>query len=289
MVRKLIKYDFRSYFRLLLPVQLILIGIAGINRIVQLFEPPLAEKGSYGIGRLIFGDLFNIGGDGAYSAVFISSLVLYFISVAVCIIMTVIVAVVRFYQGMYTREGYLNHTLPVTPTQHIAAKLLTSLIFALGTMFSVFLSFTVLTLGDVNVEIYKALFYLFGQGWKNAGGHMILYTIEVILRVLSFCIFVYIKLYCCISIGQLVNKLKILLAFGVFFGIFIVKQIIYTVLSITLFMNLDLMEKINEWILENGIAYTHISLCWGIFFNLVLGLVYFLITKHIMSKKLNLS
>ena len=38
MVGKLIKYDFQSFFRLLFPVQLIVIGIAGLNRIVQIFE-----------------------------------------------------------------------------------------------------------------------------------------------------------------------------------------------------------------------------------------------------------
>ena len=57
MVRKLIKYDFASYMRLLLPVQLILLGIAALNRIVQLFE----------------------NNSSAYGIFFTSSIVLYFI------------------------------------------------------------------------------------------------------------------------------------------------------------------------------------------------------------------
>lgn len=281
MVRKLIKYDFWSYLRLLLPIQIILIGIAAINRIVQIFEPQtLYSARDY---------LFANGGDGAYRTVFISSLVLYIVSIIVCLLMTVIVSIVRFYQGMYTNEGYLNHTLPVTPAQHIIAKMLTSLIFTLGSLLAVFISLNVITLGEVNVEVYKAFFYMIRVIGEDIGGHVALYIVEFVLLVISFCAFVYFKLYFCISVGQLVNKLKILLAFGVFFGIYIVRQIIGTVLVITVFMNSELMMDIANWIFHNRIAYFHILLCSGIFIFCLLGSIYYFVSKYIMSKKLNLS
>ena len=99
----------------------------------------------------------------------------------------------------------------------------------------------------------------------------------------------YLKLYCCLSAGQLAKKRKILLAFGVYFGIYVVKQIIATVFIATAAVNYVFFESISEWISDNGIAFIHILLCGSIVFYAVLSLVYFLINKYLMSKKLNLA
>lgn len=273
MVRKLIKYDFQSFFRLLLPVQLILIGIALINRIVQFFEPVHDMTAASDI----------------YSAIFVSSIVLYVIAIFTCMIMTVIVSIIRFYQGMYSSEGYLNHTLPVTPTQHIFAKLLTSVIFCLGTDLAIFLSFMVITAGDVNVEIFKAIFYLAGKFFGHFGVNGAFYVVEVIVMLLLSQFHLFLKLYFCISIGQLVKRKKILLAFGVYFGIYVIKQIIGTIYSIVMVLDFELIARIGEWVSKHGTTAAHIFFCSYIVITAILALVYFLVSKFIMSKKLNLT
>ena len=275
MVKKLIKYDFRSYLRLLLPVQLILIGIAAINRFIQLFEPASS-------------DALTTQAVNAYSIIFNSSLALYFVSIAVCLLMTVIVAVIRFYQGMYTNEGYLNHTLPVKPSQHITAKLLISLIFDLGTLLAIFLSFMVITLGDVNIEVFKAFGYLVGKFFAKYGAVAVVYIIEAVLALLTAQLLIYLKLYFCISVGQLAKKKKILLAFGVFFGIYIVNQIIGTIFIVCITLNMEWFSDFITWLAEKD-ATAHVFLCGYIVFYAIFSLVYFLITKYIMGKKLNLS
>ena len=274
MVSKLIKYDFRSYFRLLFPVQLIILGFALINRMIQFFEPPLDAVG---------------GASTVYKGFFISSLVLYIISIIVCIVMTVIVGIVRFYQGMYTNEGYLNHTLPVTPTQHIFAKLLTSFIFCLGGLLAIFLSFMVITIGDVNIEVFKAFFYLAGKFFARFGANGGLYVLEFILLLCVAAFFVFIKLYCCISIGQLAKRKKVLLAFGIFFGIYVVKQIIGTFFAIFVSLNPQLFDRLGEWIGQHPEPSVHIFFIIMILYHALFGVMYFLINKYIMSKKLNLT
>lgn len=269
MVRKLIKYDFASYRRLLLPVQLILLGIAGLNRFIQLFED---------------------GTSTVYNIVFTSSIVLYVISIIVALVLTFVVTIVRFYQGMYSNEGYLSHTLPVTPTQHIFSKLLTSVLFYLGTFLAVFLSFEIVTLGEMNIEIFKAAGFLFGKLTEATSGHAVLYLIEIILMVLVGIASGTLCMYFCISVGQLAQKRKILLAFGVYFGLYFIGQVFGTVLIIIFStMGVDAMEAIGSWIAQHTIAFYHLVFCGGIVWELILGLVYFLITKFIMSKKLNLA
>ncbi len=274
MVRKLIRYDFQSYFRLLFPVQLIILGIALLNRIIQFFEPP---TGAPDIAA------------SAYQAGFVATLVLYIVSIIVCFVMTVIVGIVRFYQGMYTNEGYLMHTLPVTPTQHIFAKLLTSVIFFLGSALAAFLSFMIITAGQVNIEVFKAFFYFMNRYIQSSGFDGVLYIFEILLLLCVSLFHIFIKFYFCLSVGQLAKRKKVLLAFGVFFGIYAAKQIIGTVLIVTMTLSRNLISLISNWLSAYGPLAMHIMIWISIVIYSAAALVYFFITRYIMSKKLNLT
>ena len=274
MVRKLIRYDFQSYFRLLFPVQLIILGIALLNRIIQLFEPPSGAA-----------DIVA----STYQAGFVATLVLYIVSIIVCFVMTVIVGIIRFYQGMYTNEGYLMHTLPVTPTQHIFAKLLTSVIFFLGSILATFLSFMIITAGQVNVEVFKAFFYLMNRYIQSAGFDGVLYVLEILLLLCVSLFHIFIKFYFCLSVGQLAKRKKILLAFGVFFGIYAVKQILGTALIVISMFSQNLIFVISDWLSDSGELAMHILIWISIVIYSAAALVYFFATRHIMSKKLNLT
>lgn len=269
MVKKLIKYDFTSYLRLLLPVQIILLGIAAVNRIVQIFED---------------------SSNAVYNIIFTSSMVLYGVSVLVCLLMAVIVAIVRFYQGMYTNEGYLNHTLPVTSAQHIISKLITSVMFILGSILAVIISFFIVTLGDANIEIMKAAGYLMGEFFTYFGRSAPLYILEFILLILAAIVAGMLCFYFCISIGQLASKKKVLLAFGAYFGLYIVGQIFGTIVVIIVStMDFNTLLRIADWIAHNLTEFYHLVFIGSIAYELVLGAVFFFVSRHIMSKKLNLS
>lgn len=274
MVGKLIKYDFMSFFRLLLPVQLVIIGIAVINRIIQIFERYDTVS---------------------YEIVFTSSIVLLVIASIVAIVMCFIIAIVRFYQGMYSNEGYLSNTLPVTPAQHLWSKLLTSMIFAVGTFFAIFIAVNIATLGDVGAELYKAGGYLFARGFSFLHGHLILYMLEGIVFLLLSEAVSFLMVYFCISVGQLANRKKILLAFGVYFGLYVLAQIASTIIIIlgvilsgTPFIE-ALGKAIGDFATSHPIATVHIAMLIAIIVNAVFGLVYFLISRAIINRRLNLT
>ena len=274
MVRKLIKYDFVSFLRLLLPVQLIVIGIAGVNRIVQIFEK---------------------GGGPAYSIVFVSSIVLLSVACVVALVMCFVIGIVRFYQGLYSKEGYLSHTLPVTSAQHLWSKLIVTMIFEVGTVFTIFLAVNVATIGDVGVELYKALGYLLGQAFTYLHGHLILFIVEAVVMLLVATAVSFLRIYFCISIGQLVNRKKILLAFGIYFGIYMLGQISATIV-ITLGMVLAnnepwmrLIGTIGDWAADHPVASLHIGMITVAVVSAAVGLVYFVVSRAIMTRRLNLS
>ena len=268
MVKKLIKYDFASYMRLLVPIQLAVLGIAVIFRIIQIFE--------------------NTDND-VYNIIFGSTLTLYIIAMIVAMVLTVIIAVVRFYQGMYSSEGYLSHTLPVTPSQHIFSKLMTSFLFLLGTLLTLFVSFIVSTLGELNIEIFKAIGFLYGKAFDELHWNLPFYILELAVMVLVSFLGAMLMLYFCISVGQLAKKHKVLAAVGVYFGLYVMTQIIGTIVIIYVTLNPELFEELGEWIDDHYQEFFHIINCIGIVCELFMSAVYFFFIRLIMSRKLNLS
>ena len=100
MVKKLIKHEFIAYSRSLLPIELALIGIAIVLRFIQFFENQTT----------------------GYSILFGSAIFAFCAAIVVCLVMTFIVAIQRYYKNLFKSEGYLTLTLPVTHSQHIFTK-----------------------------------------------------------------------------------------------------------------------------------------------------------------------
>lgn len=273
MVKKLIKYDFRSFLRILLPVQLILLGIAVVNRLIQLFEKS-----------------DNKGVDTVYNISFTSSVILYVVAVAVLLVMTIVVSVVRFYQGMYSHEGYLNHTLPVTPNQHILSKLIVSYLFKLGTYVAILLSVGIVCFGEMDIELFKAGSYLIKEFFDAQHAMGVVYILEMLVLLFAADIMQILMLFFCVSVGQLVSKLKILLAFGVYFALYTLGQVFSTVVII-IFSVLppNLLEEIGKWINAHPDSFYHIVMCSAIVLEVLLCIVFYGITRRIMRKKLNLA
>ena len=97
MVKKLLKQEYKYYIRTLIFIlpAVLLLGIS--VRILQFFET------DHYVYWLLFGGAFLIFTVGSCAA----------------LIATEVLAVVRFYKNMYSSEGYLTFTLPVSTHQHL--------------------------------------------------------------------------------------------------------------------------------------------------------------------------
>ena len=106
MVKKLFKHEFVYYLRSLLIYLPVVLVIGGLSRLMVCFE---SESGIY---SLLLGSTL---------------LMLYFGTLA-CVIITFILSIVRFYKNMFSAEGYLTLTLPVSKTTHLFVKLTTAVL-----------------------------------------------------------------------------------------------------------------------------------------------------------------
>ena len=265
MVKKLIKYDFKAFAKVMFPAYVVILGVAALYRFVSIFE---SDTTAYGI----------------YNGSAISIVV---ISVIVCIVMTGIISIVRFYKGLYTAEGYLSFTLPVTPSAHIWSKLIVSLIFDALTLVVSFLVLAIATLGETFVEIMKAAFYMAKNFFSRIGGQSPLYVVEMIILVIVALVAAHLLAYMCISIGQVAKKHKILAALGIYFAIYVVKQILGTIF-IASGVTTDMFRNIGEFIQNHPYGAAHLIICGYALLQAALGVLYFFITRLMMKKHLNL-
>ena len=265
MVKKLIKYDFKAFAKVMIPIEIVMLGIAALYRILSLFE-----------NRSTAYSIFN----GSAIAIFV-------ISIVTAVLMTFIYSIVRFYKNLFTTEGYLSFTLPVTVQAHVISKLVVSLIFDFITLVCAFAAFSVATLGDVFAETLKAGAYLFGRAHDAIGGQIFLYCLEALILLIVYLAAAHLLTYMCISIGQTANKHKILLAIGIFFGVYVVKQIIGTAV-ITVGVTTDLFDFIEQLLTRHTKAFFHGVFCLGILIECLLAAIYSFVTNVMMKKKLNL-
>ncbi|MBQ2675867.1 MAG: hypothetical protein IJF54_00505 [Clostridia bacterium] len=264
MVKKLFKHEILAFWRGWSLIQIALLATALFGRFIQLFENNTA----------------------VYDIVFGSTTFAYSILIMVAFVGTLFSGVTRFYKNLFTSEGYLTHTLPVTATQHIMVKLVTAVLFQIATLFVVLASACIITAGDVLVEVVKAIGYLIGEIYEYTGAHMVLYIVEIIVVTIVSLFSSFLVYYTCICLGQLSKKNRVLVSVGIYFGMSMVGQVVSTVLMT--FTTFPVFEDIVMYFTDHPITAIHISLCLGIVITLILSIVFFIICRMVMKKKLNL-
>lgn len=265
MVKKLYKHEFEAYLRVWVPTQLVFLGIALLARLIQLFE---SETTVYNI----------ING---------SSIFAFVLALLVSVGLTFVFSIVRFYKNLFTGEGYLTFTLPVTPTQHILTKLFTAVAFQVATVLVALIGVSVITAGDVCVEVLKAIAYLWKLLYRELGVHLPFYTVEAVIFLIVATFNGLLLFYGCLAVGQLTNKNRVLLAVGVYFGYYFATQIFGTVL-LSLGYATSLIGEIETFFLYHTREAIHWALCGSTVWYAALSVVYAFIIRHILQHKLNL-
>lgn len=106
MLRKLLKYDFRALNRFLVIIHIILLALALLGRIA--LQASVISLGEIGIA-------------GTFG---IFLIIVYVVMILAAIFVTQILVAVWFYRNLYSDEGYLTHTLPVSEGELLTSKVI---------------------------------------------------------------------------------------------------------------------------------------------------------------------
>lgn len=275
MLRKLLKYEWKSSWRIILAMNcfLLLVTLLGMFSFRALFAENQLEVVQ------IFGVL---------------SLILYYLTIIVIIFAVLIFMGVRFYRNLYGDEGYLMHTLPVSVHAKVLSKLFVTVAFYLITTIAIILSvislaFSLITYAEPTVDLAAEI----AKGWREVqpileqelGMNLGLYGFLIIIGVIVGTFSAILMIYAAISIGQMFGRHKVMGSIVSYIGLYILQQTITSI--ITLPFTID--KTINS--IEDAASFGAImnsSLLSGFAISAVFGVFYYILTVVLMKNKMNL-
>ena len=161
MLGKLLKYDFRSVSRSMLPIYLATVALTAVCAVMA---------------RLKLDE----------SKVFIALIILLAALMTASFIGTVVMLAKRFREGLLRNEGYLSFALPVRTSAHIASKLLNALIWAAlqTVVFGVCAAIMVIIAGNLPLKdlieaAVRALPTIQADEWGMLVQAMLLFFVEI--------------------------------------------------------------------------------------------------------------
>ena len=283
MLGKLMKYDLRSGIRTFALIWIGLAALAAINGLTL----RIAFDGD------IQSELAN------FIITVLPMVLLVALYVAMGIFMLVFI-INRFYKGLLGDEGYLMFTLPVSVSEHIGSKLLTSMIFQIGSFAVAVLSGGLLlavlapaNLREITAAVRDMTDYLAGNPLPAGTGWLIA---EFAVHMLIGAAVTILQIYTAISIGHLAKKNRGWIALLAYVGISIAFSIIMNgCMSLLLqsdafsnvLLNWEFCLNDTGWHVQ-GVGMMASTIGIGIGLELLKGTGFFFATRAILSKRLNL-
>ena len=283
MLKKLIKHEWKSTSKM---GGIIMLAIAGMTLVSFLgIALPIGYLG--GDIRKADGGLIDVL---SIMTMMMSTMLCVFALVGITYGLLIYLGV-RFYKTMYSEEGYLTHTLPVTPRQLLLSKTLVAglwyVLVELGIMLSIFILIVVgiiIPLGgfdNVWWELAQAADMMDGAAYVELIHLIIFMLVAIIITPFSTMML----LFGSITIGQLFNRFKAFMGILVFMGVVFVNSLLAGIVSIP-FTVLGGIVGVNT-------AMGTFILMFGVYDMPVIGVValavaFYFISHRILERKLNL-
>ena len=276
MLSRLIRHEWRETWRIPVISFLVILFLTLVCFICfRQMEPPADE---------------NSVNAGAFVIMMLYCLIISCISTVV----TIYIAI-RFYRNLYTDEGYLMHTLPVTPRQLILAKLLVAALWvfvlsllALWAICCILLfGLPAMALVDMSVIIPELTEYfpqIFGMGPVT---FLLFYVLLSLVSAFSSVLVA----YAAISLGQLFSKHKVMASILCYIGFTMLIQTVSTLLMTPSLTRLVLSQDMVNT--ASGIppyfgAYMREILLISMAGSVICAVISYILTEYIMRRQLNL-
>lgn len=286
MLGKLIRHEWKSTYKmgcviLLLIAGMTLIGTLGIVLPVHYIGSDI-ETDSEGVAAVFF------------VMTMVMSIMLYVVTFMGVTYGMLIYQGVHFYKTMYSEEGYLTHTLPVTPRQLLVSKTLTAGLWYLLVELGIILSIVILIislftslaglsdLGLEMAELQREMRSLMDPETGFAVLHMVCYGILAILITPFSTMLI---LFGSLTVGQLSRKYKAFMGILVYVGVLFVNSILGSIVNFV-FSCLSMVAADNEAVAS--FLMTFGSYDCTLLLTVCIGVAFYFISHHILTKKLNL-
>lgn len=260
MLSKLFKHEFKYYVRIYSAIYIII----AVTAVLTKFLPTLVEgvsEDSETLFHIVVFFFISLLIGGITFILFGASIISYFVGIK------------RFNKSMFSSEGYLTNTLPVTSASLIAVKLITTVVFYIITRIVCSFVWQIVLLDDFD---FSTLLLEFGTSSHDAPiGEAVS---DFFSGIISYSAFILMS-YMCLAMQSSLRMskfLSVLCAIGMLFANVIALAIILGIASGVTGKDI-LRDEFAQ--IENIISIVYYAvICTGLFF----------ITNLLVSKKLNL-
>lgn len=281
MLRNLLKYELKATARLFLPIYLVMTALAVVTGLLAALGSQVSSiklRDAVQVCSGIFGVLFGV-----------CCVVLPFVTIYLCMR--------RFYDNLFKREGYLMHTLPVTPAQLILSKAIAGLLWMAASSVLVALLSSLLVAGSSTFQFLFSGFQFLWQDFSD-GGMTVAMLFVAIVSGLGMNLCFLLLLYAALSVASLRPKHHRLIGVGM-----IIAFCVLHVVTLVLFL-FGMSDPVFQFTVSNffrgpgaPLIATETAAYWTIlwtFFAAVMiylaafCVLYFVITRCILKNHLNL-
>lgn len=286
MLGKLFKHDMRQIAKIMFPFMLLVFG----TTILGTAALKCAREASHNFHAGLISGLFNV-----------SLYLLFAFSVFALLayaVLAVFLPVSRYYKHLFTDEGYLTFTLPVKTSTLIFSKLWAALIWTVVSIVVVlvcillYVTFGGAPIGKVvNTGFYEALKTVVWPGLKlffteiDASSKWM--VVEFIASELVAIVYGILLMFLAITIGSIIaKKHKILASIGIYYLINTAISTATTIMIMVLsFGTVSMFEPYAD---QSADPFVHVMLIGMLFLHTGIMIAEFLVTNHLLKKKLNL-
>jgi len=197
---------------------------------------------------------------------------LYFVALIATPVTCLIMGLSNFGRSLFTGEGLMTFSLPMTATQIILSKLLSAIIVTFIGIASLALSGCIFLIG-LPAEIYEEIGTAFGQLMEilqayYSGDPLLIF--EEVLKTLTGIPLVYLVVFACMSFGQMFVKHRKLFTALLIIGIYVIETMIASPLARVEFQN----PHVGNWLL--------------ICIELAIDVGCFFFVRYVLTHKVNL-
>ncbi|EOS72659.1 hypothetical protein C817_05370 [Dorea sp. 5-2] len=279
MLRKLIKYDFKALSRYLIVIHAMLLITAVLGRLLF-------------VGRLM-SDPGRLSNAGAIATII--GIIIYVILFMTAVFGTMLMIAICFYKNLYSDEGYLTHTLPVTRGQLLISKTVSGSVWMLLDMMMVILSLFILVLTRPVLDSFSSYWdeLLSAMGFPASTGYgkiLLAFAVLFIVSAVSNVVLIYVS----ITIGQLFSNHRVLGAVVVYFVINTIVSIISSIAGSAYSMSTFIHaadESSFVMMVNDGVIYQVYArlFLFSLVLEIILAIGAYTVTYLLMQKKLNLN
>lgn len=207
MFSKLIKHEFKETWRLMLILNAVIVFLTLIGHIT--LRSSILENDDF----VIIGILFTF---------------LYAFSIIAIVLVTFLYLIIRYYQTMFGKRGYLTYTLPTTPFMVFNSKLFVGAFWTFVNLLVTVLSFLVLfrSLSAIDPTDSVGFWEFFAETLGCSVPEILAYMITF---TILFCFSGLMIAYFCFAIGQLFAKHKIAGTILTYIIIYLFNQVLSTI------------------------------------------------------------